>query len=275
MSHLEVSTQSSESSSEVTRPKTTSKQKKGYFSGYFGGSKKSKSSKEQKDVSKEPQDYSWLLGASIEETEILSEDVYALSKKSYVVYKVAVSTKFYRYCLCKRYNEFFDLHESLKVLPGFVFEKFPSKTFFRWTNEDFIEERRNQLDEFIKYAVEFCQESQNMDQLSPFLELDKCCSLRNLMSEEINQVSKLPRNQVQHLDALEAFLFRLNLETADRLAVLRELSIFIYKNYQLISKNSLKVLLMGESGTQGALQMFALCKERNSLIDLECKNSLT
>lgn len=76
-------------------------------------------------------------------------------------------------------------------------------------------------------------------------------------------------------DKLETFHFKLNLETDNRLAILKELRRHLATDCSLLCLLSLKKLVVGDDALPGLIQLFCMATERNPLVDVECTLPLT
>lgn len=74
-------------------------------------------------------------------------------------------------------------------------------------------------------------------------------------------------------DQLETFLFKLNLDTENRLTVLRELQLYLFAEGSPLKACSLKKLLLGDGSLPGLIQLFCMGSDRSPLIDVECRHS--
>ncbi|XP_052088416.1 serine/threonine-protein kinase Sgk1-like isoform X2 [Mytilus californianus] len=91
--------------------------------------------------------------------------------KRFVVYKVVVNADNKSWFIFRRYNEFYQLHEKIKKLYPDANLRLPGKRLFGNLDPDFIQQRRDGLDEFIQKLVSHPKISQHPEVRS-FLSLD-------------------------------------------------------------------------------------------------------
>ena len=99
------------------------------------------------------------------------------ANRSTAVYTVEVCTKFNKYRVGRRYNEFFQLYSKLQDVPGFSYNQFPPKTWFQSLNSRFLEQRRTQLEAFLAHAIAFAQDN-GLRFVFDFIEFNKFSALR-------------------------------------------------------------------------------------------------
>ncbi|CAG2219521.1 SGK3 [Mytilus edulis] len=87
------------------------------------------------------------------------------------VYKVVVNADNKSWFIFRRYNEFYQLHEKIKKLYPDANLRLPGKRLFGNLDPDFIQQRRDGLDEFIQKLVSHPKISQHPEVRS-FLSLD-------------------------------------------------------------------------------------------------------
>lgn len=73
------------------------------------------------------------------------------------------------------------------------------------------------------------------------------------------------------LDKLETFLFKLNLESDNRLNILKDLRRFLAEGGNSIRPCVLNQFIMGDQDMPGIVKIFCLNTERNCLVDVECR----
>lgn len=72
-------------------------------------------------------------------------------------------------------------------------------------------------------------------------------------------------------DKLETYLFKLNLETDNRLAILKDIKKFLADDSSHFRSSSLKKFFIGDKELPGIIQIFCLNGERNYILDMECR----
>ena len=87
--------------------------------------------------------------------------------------------------------------------------------------------------------------------------------------------SELNGKRRSSLDKLETFLLKLNLESDNRLTILRDIRHFLTDGSQFIRSCSLNQFLLGDQDMPGIIKIFCLESERNSLVDAECRFTIT
>ncbi|XP_059149488.1 serine/threonine-protein kinase Sgk1-like isoform X2 [Physella acuta] len=92
-------------------------------------------------------------------------------EKKYVVYKVIVNCEGRSWFIFRRYNEFHTLYEKIKKLYPEANLKLPGKKIFGNLDPEFIQQRREGLDEFIRKLVSHPKLCQHAD-VRLFLSLD-------------------------------------------------------------------------------------------------------
>ncbi|KAL4236357.1 Serine/threonine-protein kinase Sgk1 [Mactra antiquata] len=92
-------------------------------------------------------------------------------EKKYVVYKVVVNSGTKSWFIFRRYNEFHTLFEKVKRLCPEANLRLPGKKIFGNLDPEFIQQRREGLDEFIKKLILHPRLSQNPE-VKSFLALD-------------------------------------------------------------------------------------------------------
>lgn len=92
-------------------------------------------------------------------------------EKKFVVYKVVVNSGTKSWFIFRRYNEFHTLYEKVKRLCPEANLRLPGKKIFGNLDPEFIQQRREGLDEFIKKLIQHPRLSQNPE-VKSFLSLD-------------------------------------------------------------------------------------------------------
>lgn len=109
-----------------------------------------------------------------------------------------------------------------------------------------------------------------------FLEFNKLSALRysnfylrNIVNREASA------SGVSTWDKLESFHFKFNLETDNRLALLKELRKYLSTETSMLCLSSLKKIIIGDGSLPGLIQLFCMSSERNPLVDVECNFPFT
>lgn len=89
------------------------------------------------------------------------------------MYIIEVVTKYNRYIVERRYQEFYALLKTLNEKKGYVWEGFPRKTLFRCYEPQFLEKRRSALEAFIQDALMDGQKDTCCRELLEFLKFDQ------------------------------------------------------------------------------------------------------
>ncbi|XP_050403575.1 serine/threonine-protein kinase Sgk1 isoform X2 [Patella vulgata] len=92
-------------------------------------------------------------------------------EKKYIVYKVVVNAEGKSWFIFRRYNEFHTLHEKIKKIHPEANLRLPGKKIFGNLDPEFIQQRREGLDDFIQKLITNPKLSQNPEVRS-FLSLD-------------------------------------------------------------------------------------------------------
>ncbi|XP_053393801.1 serine/threonine-protein kinase Sgk3-like isoform X2 [Mercenaria mercenaria] len=92
-------------------------------------------------------------------------------EKKFVVYKVVVNSGTKSWFIFRRYNEFHTLFEKVKRICPEANLRLPGKKIFGNLDPEFIQQRREGLDEFIKKLIQHPRLSQNPE-VKSFLSLD-------------------------------------------------------------------------------------------------------
>ena len=127
----------------------------------------------RQDMASPPATAASLLAVCIPNVEVCLDE----SGNRVAVYNIEIRTKFNKYCVGRRYNEFRELFKVLEMKYGFTFREFPPRTWFRSLGDAFLEKRRMLLEEFIVSVLSLaCR--QTSPEFLEFIELTKLSSLR-------------------------------------------------------------------------------------------------
>ncbi|XP_013080258.1 serine/threonine-protein kinase Sgk2-like isoform X2 [Biomphalaria glabrata] len=126
----------------------------------------------------------------------ISEFVTREEDKKYVVYKVIVNCEGRSWFIFRRYNEFHSLYEKIKKLFPEANLKLPGKKIFGNLDPEFIQHRREGLDEFIRKLVTHPKLCQHPD-VRLFLSLD---NPRNVPTVSVDVVE--PERDEEDQDAM-------------------------------------------------------------------------
>ena len=127
----------------------------------------------KQDAANTPATAACLLAVSVPSAEVCLDE----SGNRVAVYNIEIRTKFNKYRVGRRYNEFRELLKDLEAKYGFTFSEFPPRTWFRSLGDAFLEKRRVLLEEFLGNVLCLAYR-QTLPEFLEFIELTKLSSLR-------------------------------------------------------------------------------------------------
>ena len=152
-----------------------------------------------------------------------------------------MKTKQVEYEIPRRFNEFFELYSIFKRFKDFYFEGFPKKTLFSVFSENKLEIRRQKLEEFLKYTLDYCKEREKNQRNNLYLPFFEFLEVREYMGklDQLKIKEKFFENEYDK-KAIE-LLGRLNFEENNRLTILKEIKCFFTQKQPKLSFNAIRI----------------------------------
>lgn len=189
-----------------------------------------------------------ILGADIVDYEILEGD-----GVKFAVYIIEIRTSLIKYKVQKRYSQFHNLKEKIRVeFPNINLNevKFPGKQYFGNLKPETLTTRKVILNQFIQWL---CMKHQD----SPIIDFLEFLEIRTRYYLNINQIhfSMMNKEESQNNDSdiLLGYLEQLNKDASDSCKILKEMADFFEDKKGKLNFDIVKKLIMGCKKTKGLL----------------------